>query len=259
MTDCVVQSITLVNYSVAFKCSTAEGAILVLPKGATAYEAANKLNFQNHAARHAVSWYKYTMLNEGMDISNGSLYFVTECVKSVDWGIAVFYADQIADDHLRFIVDEGSCRWEHRGKVDARVGPTPKDNVVSDDEEPNQCVFLGGYKIMLRPDIWEKLKNATVVTSQGGEFFSSPSTSKSDSQTNSFHQSSSDNSNASNSSYGTTVASQLMHTKTLPGSPTQGADVPGAETSSQWLGQVILEENFREEAPMGSLITTFLT
>ena len=198
-------------------------------------------------------------MNEGIKISNGSLYLVTECIKSVNWGIAVFYAHPIADENLRVILEDGSCQLVPGDKIEARVGPKPSDIIVPDGEEPNQCVFLRGYKIMLRPDIWEKLKNATVVTSQGGEFFSSPSTSKSDSQTNSFHQSSSDNSNASNSSYGTTVASQLMHTKTLPGSPTQGADVPGAETSSQWLGQVILEENFREEAPVGSLITTFLT
>ncbi|KAF8688196.1 hypothetical protein AX14_003508 [Amanita brunnescens Koide BX004] len=242
----------------AFQCLAAEGAVLVLPKGATLYEAVNKVEFRNHAARHAVSWYEY-MLNEGRDISNGSLYFVTECIKSVNWGIAVFYAHPIADDHLRFIVTEESCRWERRGKVDSRIGPDPKDITISNDDEPNQCAFLRGYKIMLRSDIWDKLKSAVAATSQDGEFSSSPSTGAtrdspsqgtSGSQADSFHQSSSGNCNTPNSSYGAQLASQLMHTQTLPGSQMQGVDVYRPETSSDWLGQVILEEGFREEAPL---------
>ena len=68
----------------AFQCSEAGGAVLALPKGATVYEATNKLHFQQHAARHAVSWYKY-MLKKGRDVTNGSLYFVTDCIKSVNW------------------------------------------------------------------------------------------------------------------------------------------------------------------------------
>ncbi|KAF8329947.1 hypothetical protein F5887DRAFT_869778, partial [Amanita rubescens] len=68
----------------AFKCLEAGGAVLALPKGATVYEATNKLHFQRHAARHAIRWYEY-MLNKGRDVTNGSLYFVTDCIKSVNW------------------------------------------------------------------------------------------------------------------------------------------------------------------------------
>ena len=258
-----VQAIMLINYSSDFQCLAAEGAVLALPKGATLYEAVNKHHFHMHAARHAISWYEYC-LNEGRDISNGSLYFITECIKSVNWGIAVFYAHPIAYENLRLIFDEGSCWWVPCDKVEVRVGPKSKDTIVSDDDEPNQAVFLRGYKIMLRPDIWEKLKMAVAVASQNGESSSSQSTrttsqGRSGSQTDSFRRSSSDNSNASNSSYGTKLASQLMHTQTLPGSPTQGADIFEPETSSNLLGQVILEEKFREEAPVRTLINDFFT
>ncbi|KAF8340208.1 hypothetical protein F5887DRAFT_857967, partial [Amanita rubescens] len=71
------------------ECNGTEGAALALPKGATLYEAVNKLHFQKHASSHAINWYKY-MLDKGRDISNGSLYFVTECVKSINWGTAVY-------------------------------------------------------------------------------------------------------------------------------------------------------------------------
>ena len=257
MIDCAVQAITLINYSSDFECLAAEGAVLALPKGATLYEAVNKHHFQRHAARHAISWYEYC-LNEGRDISNGSLYFVTECIKSVNWGIAVFYAQPKDDENLRLIFDEGSCRWAPGDNVEVRVGPKQKDVIVSDDDEPNQGVFLRGYKIMLQPDIWDRLKTAMAVTSPDGEVSSSQSTrttsysseGNSGSQIDSSRQSSSGNSNTSNSSYGTRVASQLMHTQAPPGNPTQGADIFKSETSSNWPGQVILEENFREEAPV---------
>ena len=257
MTNCTVQAITLIDISSEFQCLASEGAVLVLPKGATKYEAVNKHRFQTHAARHAENWYKY-ILNEGRDISNGSLYFVTECIKSVNWGVAVFYANSNTADNLRFIFDEESCRWVRRDKVEARIGPKPKDIIVSDDEEPNQCVFLRGFKIMLRPDIWDKLKGTMAVTSKDGESSLFPLTRTSHSprpgsgsQTGSFHRSRSDNSTTTNSGHGTRLqASQLMLTQTPPGCPTNVANASGPENSSHRLGRVILEENFREEAPV---------
>ena len=256
---------SLINYSSDFQCLAAEGAVLVLPNGATLYEAVNKHHFQTHAARHAISWYEYS-LNEGRDISNGSLYFVTECIKSVNWGIAVFYAHSVTGEYLRVIFDEGSCRWDPGDKVEARVGPKPKDIFVSGDEEPNQCVFLRGFKIMLRPDIWDRLKSAVAVTSLDGEASFSFSSNKtnhstsqgnSGSQTDSFHRSSGDDSNIPNSSYGTSLASLFPHAPTPPDSPTECADDSGPKTSSDWLGKVILEERFREEAPVRSVIINF--
>lgn len=155
---CIVQATTrLIVYSFAFQCLAAEGAVLVLHEGATAYEAVNMIDFERHASRHAISWYEYA-LNTGRNLSNGSLDFVTECIKSANWGIAVFYARPDADGYLRFIVNEGSYRWQRRGKVEARVGPSPTDISASDGERiRSQCVFLHGYKIMLRSDILEKL------------------------------------------------------------------------------------------------------
>ena len=236
----------------------------MLQKGATVYEAMNKVDFQKHAGCHAISWYKY-MFDEGLDVSNGSLYFVTECIKSAHWGIAVFYANPIPDDHLRFIVEEGSCRWEKRGKVESRIGPNPKDIIPSDDEEPNQCVFLRGYKIILRSDVWDKLKGTMAVTTQDGEFSSpftgttsfSPSPGKSGSQTNSFHQSSSDNSATTNSSYGTRLQeSQHVHVQTLPSGPMTEADASRPESLYE-LRPVTLEEYFREEVPVRIVFITF--
>ena len=246
-----------VHRTSAFRCSAAEGAVLVLPTGATFYRTRNRLHFQNHASRHAINWYKY-MLNNGMDNPNGSLYLVTECTKSLNWGISVFYAHPTANTTLRFAFNEGLCRWDSRGKIEARAGPEPKDITVADDDEPNQCVFLRGYKIMLRPDIWDKLRSAVDVTSQDGEFSVSPSTrvrtcatnQLSGSQMNSPHQSMGDNSNTSGPNGATPRATnQLMHSETLG---FLGGTMNVAEGSIDWSrsGEVVLEDNFFDEAPV---------
>jgi hypothetical protein len=204
----------------SFQCLEAGGAVLALPKGATVYEAMNKLDFQRHAARHAVGWYEY-MLNKGRDVTNGSLYFVTDCIKSVNWGIATFYASPAANDYLHLVFDERSCRWEYLGKVEARDGPRSTDIVTPDGGEPNQCVFLRGYKIMLQPHVWHRLRSTIVVGSQGGKP-SSPSTrgsqghDTSGGRTNLSHQRSSDG-GGTNMDPASRItrdqASQLMHTQ----------------------------------------------
>ena len=193
-----------------------------------------------------------------MDISNGSLYFVTESTKSVDWGIAVFYAQQTADDYLRLNFDQGSYQWKRRGKVEARVGSQSMDKFDCDTGGPNQCVFLRGYKIMLRQDIWDKLNSATVVTSRDGQFSSSfrgatshhSSHGASGSQTDSSHPS---------SGHSSTIPgpSRQAHIQALQGDPMRVDDELNKPESSSdqkqgsWLGQVILKEEFREEAPVG--------
>ena len=240
----------------AFRWSADEGAVLALPKGATVYEVRNRREFQTYAARHAISWYEYT-LSVGMDILNGSLYFVTESTKSMDWGIAVFYARPTADHYLRFIFDGESYRWVRRGKVEARVGSKSTDNFDCDRDtgEPNQCVFLRGYKIRLRQDIWDKLNSATVVKSQDRHSSSftratghDSSHGTSGSQTDSFPQ----NSMPRPSHY----TGLQAHTRAAQGNLMRVDDesiVPqnlSDQKHGSWLGQVILEESFREEAPV---------
>jgi hypothetical protein len=187
------------------------------------------------------------MLNKGRDVTNGSLYFVTDCIKSVNWGIATFYASPGANDYLHLVFDERSCRWECLGKVEARDGPRSTDIATSDGGEPNQCVFLRGYKIMLQPHVWDKLRSATAVGSRGGES-SSPSTRDSQShgtsgtsRTEPSHQGSGDGGSTMRRDPASHIprdqASQLMHAQ------------------ESWLGQVMLEEFCSAAAPVRSLVS----
>lgn len=239
-----MQTITFrAHRSPEFQCSAAEGAVLVLPQGATLYQAMNRLHFQNHASRHAISWYRY-MLNNGRDSANGSLYLVTECIKSMNWGISVFYSLPTTNSSLRFIFNEGQCLWYSRGKIEARAGPERGDITISEEEEPNQCVFVRGYKIMLRSDIWDKMRSAVDVTSQDGEFSSPPSiraTSHSPSYKASGNQL--DSSNRGKSSKSNVPSHSRLE---LPGG---SSGVAKTARDGSYFGQVILEENF-EESPV---------
>ncbi|KAF8335282.1 hypothetical protein F5887DRAFT_614491 [Amanita rubescens] len=178
----------------------------------------------------------------GREVPNGSLYFVTDCIKSVNWGIATFYAPSTAYDDLHLVFDETSCRWEFRGKVEAREGPRPMDVIVADGEEPNQCVFLRGYKIMLQQHIWDKLWNAVAVESQGGES-SSPSIRDSQShgtsggRTDLSHQRSSDGGNT-------------MHMDPTSRITTYQASQLTTHTPESWPGQVMLEAFCSAAAPV---------
>jgi hypothetical protein len=241
------------------------GAVLALPKGATVYAASNRDRFRTYASCHALTWYKY-MLNKGMDISNGSVYFITECTKSVNWGIAVFYARQRASNNIRFIIDGESYCWDSRGKVEARVGPESTDITVSDGGVPNQCVFLRGYKVMLRSDIWKKLKSTTIVTSNDGGFSLTQimgtshslgnGVSSASREADSFHQSMSDNQNTPDPSH-RDQAHQLTGIQALQGSLSKAAEAfSELETlNDQKLGSpggdiILVEEFFSEVAPV---------
>ena len=164
------------------------------------------------------------MFSQGRDFPNGSLYLVTECAKSPNWGTAVFYATPTISDDLWLDFDQESCQWASLGKVDAEKGPKQSD-IIASDEEPNQCVFICGYKIMLRQDIWDKLKSSFMAgpSHDGDHERESPSLSTrissyshgmSGSQTIFFGASKGKNHNVQESGHGTSLqvqASQLIN------------------------------------------------
>ncbi|KIL70871.1 hypothetical protein M378DRAFT_66153 [Amanita muscaria Koide BX008] len=147
---------------VRYKCSGPEGAILELPDGATLLEARDKLSFKELASRHAEKWYKYTIMNRHRDTPNGSLYLVTSCIKCTHWGIAVFDRPSASQDYLQFVDNEVLTitnqnlhlrhHWSGSGAFITKV---TRDSDIPDDDGPNQCIFLRGYKIMLRKDVWD--------------------------------------------------------------------------------------------------------
>ncbi|KAF8736465.1 hypothetical protein AX14_000263 [Amanita brunnescens Koide BX004] len=112
-----------------FQCLSDEGAVLALPKDAIICEARNRANSQMRASHHAL------------------IYFITECTKSVDWGIAVYARSKV--NHNMIEINRYNCR---------RAGPKPMR-------------VLACYNIILRPNIWDKLKTGHLTSGSQTDLF----------------------------------------------------------------------------------------
>ena len=151
---------------ITYKFSAAEGAVLQAPEGSVVIEAQNVNEFYDLAVRHAQNWYEYMLSKRSRDIPNGSLYLITGCIKTRNWGIGTLYGQPANTDYLEFISGGQppgrTYGWKKSGPIATKVGPTSTDIAPADDEEPNQCVFIRGYKITLGEKLWKKLKQTTV-------------------------------------------------------------------------------------------------
>ncbi|KIL61354.1 hypothetical protein M378DRAFT_167001 [Amanita muscaria Koide BX008] len=148
---------------ITYNCLAPEGAVLHLPENTILYKAQNKDELYDLAARHAHNWYEYLVINKSQEIVNGSLYLVTDCIKTTNWGVGVFNTNHRADcDYLEFVTeDQGPRRrygWRTLGSIVAKVAPTPVDVTNANVSEPNQCVFLLGFKIALGQRLWRNLQ-----------------------------------------------------------------------------------------------------
>jgi hypothetical protein len=108
---------------------------------------------------------------------NGSLYLVTGVDKCRNWG-AASYSDSTgqAGFPLRFTaVDAATFRgtsqysWESSNSVEARTCPA-----LSEDISMNQCVFVRGYKLALRENLYKRsfvgqVKVSDIVSSAPGD------------------------------------------------------------------------------------------
>jgi len=135
-----------------YKCLESEGAVLELPLGATRFEARNTLGFKRLASLCAENWYRYAIFDRGREISNGSLYLVTACVKCKHCGIAVFHSPPAPEDYIKFNLTK--CEWDGSASF---IGKSCPHAELADatEREQNQCIFLRGFKIMLSQDVWD--------------------------------------------------------------------------------------------------------
>jgi hypothetical protein len=123
-------------------------------------------------------------VTRGRDAPNGSLYLVTSCIKCTHWGIAVFDRPSASQDYLQFVenealatTDQNLCSkydWKGSGAFIAKVAIDSDIPDSRDGDNSNQCVFLRGYKIMLRKDVWD---NAIDPYSTGTSYITTSSSS----------------------------------------------------------------------------------
>lgn len=126
-----------------------------MPDGAASTDYNSLAGLRSYAIQNAVLWYEFINGTLGLEAPNGSVYCVTGCDKSTTWGIAaVSHGSSSNSLALRFtaaqLVEASATytySWETHCPAFVRAGPD-----FSDERElpQNQCLFLRGFKIMVR-------------------------------------------------------------------------------------------------------------
>jgi hypothetical protein len=117
---------------------------------------------------NAILWYQFVNVTLGREASNGSLYLVTGCDKSMTWGVASISCASGTDTlSLKFtaaeVAEASTTRgytWETYCPATVRIGPNPDPERLQ-----NQCVFLRGFKVMLQEGLMAKVRGTVKVTS----------------------------------------------------------------------------------------------
>lgn len=133
---------------VQISTSSKEGAVLLLPEGASTYNLRRLQAFRDYALEHGLAWYRFVDETHERAVESGSLYFVTGCDKTSSWGVAAFSnsstegeislkfsATPIASGRVSF-----SWQWETSSPAAVRSGPTHDEG--EDGWGQNQCVFV---------------------------------------------------------------------------------------------------------------------
>ncbi|KAJ7592795.1 hypothetical protein C8J56DRAFT_885889 [Mycena floridula] len=127
--DNVTSPGAVVGFEFHVALSSSEGAILMLPDGASRMDLHNRKPFYEMACQNATAWYQYATETRGRMISDDSLYLVTGCDKCTSWGVAAFSETFGAvSSTLKLIATSVggalSYSWQKPTSVAARSGPS---------------------------------------------------------------------------------------------------------------------------------------
>jgi hypothetical protein len=151
-----------------FGASTAEGAILALPEGASRTNLHSIGKFRDYAIKHGVSWYQYVNQTLQREVRNGSLYLITGMDSATSYGVASFSdpsgcTDTVSASFLTVGDDTSpmgrSYVWYTQDPIDRRTGR-------SKEGTKNQCVFIRGFKIALKESVFTGLFSGGVVLAE---------------------------------------------------------------------------------------------
>jgi hypothetical protein len=140
-----------------FTSQSPRGAILVLPDGGSSIELTNLGEICSYTERNAVSWYQHINGTLGRELPNGSLYIITGLDKCAAWGVAAFSNPEKEQLSLRFVESYSMAfseiPWSEKycWMEDCVAGTSTHAGPNTVQATPNQCLFLRGYRIALRP------------------------------------------------------------------------------------------------------------
>ncbi|ESK91062.1 hypothetical protein Moror_1157 [Moniliophthora roreri MCA 2997] len=142
-----------VSYGLRFIASGSEGAVLILPDGASQEDHLSEDAFDNYAARNAISWYNHINGRLGCRLGGNSLMVITGVDKATAWGVASFTGATPNTVFLEFTPDSRTCTsyWFRQASyAAAHAGPT-RSSVAGQANARNQCIFVRGIRVSVQP------------------------------------------------------------------------------------------------------------
>lgn len=135
-----------------------KAGILHLPQGGVQQHInCGKSAVKLYAAQYIRGWYAYAQRRRLFSTPNGSLYLINKCIKTNAWGIAVFIHPsrharrRSLDFKTENRGDAGFVyNWESQHDVSTRIEPTPATSGGTLTPPLNQCIYIRGYKLLLR-------------------------------------------------------------------------------------------------------------
>ena len=155
-----------------FETVANEGAILVMPDGATTEDLYNHNLVKKYIAKNAKSWYTYIREKRGRGVDNGDVRLVIGSDKVASWGIATFSSSAERQVRLEFKTNDSdqldasrTYTWNCEGGC-GRVGPRekemeglrePTDASAAEFVPENQTVFVRTLNFNLKGESWDDL------------------------------------------------------------------------------------------------------
>ncbi|PPQ76765.1 hypothetical protein CVT26_000265 [Gymnopilus dilepis] len=148
---------------ISFSSKEREGAILVLPNGASREDLISTQRLHEYARRNAAHWYQVINGYNHVVHANGSLFIVTGCDKADDWATAAF--PYHANDTTKMVDLEYTWQPDHEIPWSGSIGlavtgfytPPGVTDASQHGKGKNQCIFLRGMRISLTDAVWREV------------------------------------------------------------------------------------------------------
>ena len=172
----------------AFETSAREGAVLVMPNGATSRDLRNTLSLKQYIHENAKHWYKYAISTLGRQVENGDIRIVVGCDKVLSWAIGTVANNTGGRARLEFRSIDSSSRdsttfgtWNCLGAANGRVGPHYEEmrdlRAKANAPIQNQCTFVRTMNITVSKGTWNKIA-ILQQSGSGGSPDSTPNSSR---------------------------------------------------------------------------------
>ncbi|KAF9255246.1 hypothetical protein L218DRAFT_358200 [Marasmius fiardii PR-910] len=136
----------------SIKFNKDRGALVIPPNGANSVDCQSTRTFREYAKQHARSWYHFVHETLGMEVENGSIYFITGFDKTDCWDNATFNSDTKERSLELIVMTGGLAGGDGRIRLsDSSIHASfSRRRSPPNNQYQNQALFIRGFRISIR-------------------------------------------------------------------------------------------------------------